>query len=383
MRELLALFCVLFSLPLLQAQDNRSGMPPLGSEVTLLGDSLILREADSLSLYYEGIGYYDRALIELDRLSDLNISQWRRKANLHFRLDDYDKAKEVLLDHLLPIDTIYADLNLLATIFYQSKDIFNALNYRKLIADRYPFNGANLILLSTLYQEVDRLEDVMGYLDAYISEYPDRKPVLRQRALNRYKLGMKEESLQDFARLYAMGDDNPNSLYYYASLLIDSDSIPKAGEVLAIGAEVTNYENPILLLDYAYVLEKQKEYDHSLSMLEHVDSLLNKTPEVLYNNFRVNELTGKVLSVQKKFNRAGKAYTKALEFNPDSEIILYNLIMIENALNHPITRNKWIDRYLNLIARLPHDQVDHGMEARISSVKLLQSKAREEVFMNR
>lgn len=352
-------------------------------EDDIIGDSLLMRSIDSLSIYYESIGYYEHALEELNRLPELTLSQSRRKASLCFKLEDLDTSENIILNDILPKDTLFANLNLLAMLYFKQMDIKNAIYYRELLADKYPYNSSNIILLSSLYELDDALPLASKYLDNYLLKYPSNLSVRRQRAFNNFKMGETQNAHVDLALLYELGDENPNSLYYYGNVLMNTDSIPKAEIVLEKGVVSTDYKNPIMMLDYAYVLNKQQQYSKADDILNMVDSLLNQTPEFLFNNYTLNGIKGNVYLAQKKMAAAAKSFEKALSYRPDSEITLYSLIMIENNLGRKERLKKWTNRYLQVVSKIPSEDKSPELRLREKRISNKRDDLVEEAFMSR
>lgn len=381
MRKFIVLLFLLLSVHQAWSQSGDASRASMNESHEV--DAIKFAHADSLSLYYESIGYYAEALDQLNLIPTLELQQLRRKANLYFKLEEMEKAKITLLNEILPRDTIFSDLNLLASIFFQELNLHKSTELRSLLACKYPYNSSNLILLSNLLEMQDSLPQMTKHLDEYLDKFPNSIPIRRQRALNTFKLGLAYESHQDFSIVYSLGDDNPNTLYHYGNLLIRCDSIAKAEIVLEQAASVTKYENPIILLDYAFALNKLNKHSMVHETLNLVDTLLNYNKEYIYNNFSLNELRGTSYFSQKKYKLAAGAFQKALKYRPNDELLIYHLILTEERLGRREALRKWISRYLMALKELPEDKWTPAIKERFAKVGLKQMKLEEEEFMNK
>lgn len=354
-------------------------------EMDILEDSTQLEsnhnEADSLSLYYESIGYYQMALEELAKTPLNTLDQNRRYADLLFKMGAYEESLKTLGYSVLPEDSTYTQLNLAALCLERLKDIVGATAFRARIAHDYPLNESNLIVLSDLCAQQNDFTTILTYLNDYLYFIPKTQSIRRIRGINNFRAGDVYSSIKDLKILYNEGDYNPNTLYYLGHSYILKDSLPQAREVLGVGALVTDYKNAHILSDYAYTLIKENELEAAHKVLNKLDTLLNHNEEYLLQNFSLHELRGQAYNNQGQVQKAKTEYERALKYFPESELTLYRLIALEYKSGNTKREAALIERYLKLTRDLPSD--NPGLKKRVSDVLIRQQQLKEQEFMNR
>ena len=241
------------------------------------------------SRYFATLHDYKKAAEQMEYVTDIdpsNAENWNLLMMFNLIAEDYPKALEAAQKALeYNPDSIELYQNI-APAYFQMKE------YDKAIAT---YQKALEIADSTDYMLCSRL--ICGMADAYSA------------------LGDTTQAYDCYEKSLRLFPDNDLTLNNFAYFLAVRDMELDRAEQLSAKAVSLSPESPTVLDTYAWVFFRKKEYSLALAYIE---KAIKNCKE---DNAEILEHYGDILFMNGQFDQAVENWEKALELDPESEIL--------------------------------------------------------------
>ena len=149
---------------------------------------------------------------------------------------------------------------------YQDKDYETAIPLFETALEMAPKSSVFLLNIAYAYEQMNRFEDAMKFLESHLAEFADDSGVVAEIAWNLDQLGESEQAATRYAEAFGMGYENEDYLTDYVQLLTDLERSDDA--LAALVAYEEKYASDTTLLWRASVLVDLDRTEESIEILE-------------------------------------------------------------------------------------------------------------------
>jgi tetratricopeptide (TPR) repeat protein len=280
-----------------------------------------VRAALELADYYLRNGFEDEAASLLKELGARSVSDnevLATAARLYLDEKNYEAAAPILEGMLAGAPDSSALHNAAGITYYGLKEYSRAISHFRQVAEDSRFYADAVIYTAFLYQESDRPEEAIRFLETAVDRSPDQADFIYYLAVFQEEAGRLAETQALLKRGIA---NHPGNAKLHFRLGVVSD---KMGDKAACIAEMKRvieldpkHANALNYLGYTYAEMGQN--------LDEAERLIKRALSLTPNDGYITDSLGWVYYQQGKFEKALSYLKKAVERVPDDPIILEHL----------------------------------------------------------